>query len=321
MTYKTFHRNAAWKIKSCTILSAVLFIIVLSLSCKKEENPASPPIISVAGTWTGSYSTSLVPNASIIITLTQTSNNVSGTFKSQSGSTGTVSNFTATIESNRFDFSLEETTPDCSGTFTGTATVSGDTMDFTFSGSDCLGYHANGSGRAIRIGDFIGGDLIPLKVGNIWIMKSPNAPNDSSIYTDTVVVVKDTVLNNEQWYYVKGLDPTISYYLTNRSNGLWAGGLFPYLKWKYPAIKNEIYQSANDSIQVVSTNEILNTAAGQFKCYQYRTLNPSPPFPYPGDTYISPNTGFVRIYVTRLVRIRPLIYAIMEYELVKVILK
>jgi hypothetical protein len=126
-------------------------LIVLLLSCGKKSNPTTslPPSISidVTGVWVGFYLTSLVTSTPVTLNLTQSSATVTGTYSSSNGAEGTVS---GTVNGNSIDnFTLIQTTPECLGSFSGSATVSGDTMNFFFSGSDCWGTHRNGLGRVV----------------------------------------------------------------------------------------------------------------------------------------------------------------------------
>lgn len=103
--------------------------------------------INLTGTWIGTYSTSLIATSDVTFNLTQTEAQYSGTYYSTNKSQGTI---TGTISNSTMAFSLHQTTVNCNGDFSGSATVTNDTMRFSFTGSDCLGYHANGTGTAIK---------------------------------------------------------------------------------------------------------------------------------------------------------------------------
>lgn len=129
---------------------------------------ATPPTVDVTGTWSGTYSTSLVPLTTVTLNLiqqaasttsmsityadkstkrfVQTAANVTGTFITPDVE-GTVN---GTISGNTITFTLNQTTASCLGTFSGTATVTDNTMTFTFTGSDCLGTHTDGQGTATK---------------------------------------------------------------------------------------------------------------------------------------------------------------------------
>lgn len=108
--------------------------------------------VDVTGTWEGTYSTSLIPFAQTTFTLTQSGSNVTGTYSTSTGVGGEATgSFSGRINENTITFTLNQTTPECPGTFSGIATVTGNTMNFTFTGSDCMGYHADGRGSATRL--------------------------------------------------------------------------------------------------------------------------------------------------------------------------
>ena len=70
-----------------------------------------------------------------------------GTYSASSGGSGNVD---GVVSGNTIYFALNQTTAGCVGSFSGTATVNGGTLNFTFTGSDCLGNHNNGRGNATR---------------------------------------------------------------------------------------------------------------------------------------------------------------------------
>ena len=88
------------------------------------------------------------------ITLNGTS--LSGTYKDDDGRTGTLN---GVLSGTAVTLTISETTPNCSGTFTGTGTmgtVAGlESVDFVFTGSDCLGAHTGGTGLLTRQTGFV----------------------------------------------------------------------------------------------------------------------------------------------------------------------
>jgi hypothetical protein len=47
-------------------------------------------------------------------------------------------------------FPLTQTTSYCTGTFSGSGTISGESISFSFQGTDCLGTHTNGTGDVVK---------------------------------------------------------------------------------------------------------------------------------------------------------------------------
>ncbi len=142
-----FH-NAPYNVSIRKAVLLLLIIFCLIPACKKDNNPVSSEILDVSGIWRGTFSSNLVSNIQLTLNLTQSSANVAGTYSSQSGGSGAVG---GTLSGNEIiDFTLTQTTSGCTGAFIGTANVSGDTIGFIFSGSDCLGNHSNGNGRVVR---------------------------------------------------------------------------------------------------------------------------------------------------------------------------
>jgi hypothetical protein len=103
------------------------------------------------GTWVGTYSTSIIPSAQITLTLTQSGSNVTGTYSTTTGVGGAAGGtYTGTANGDVITWTINQTTPDCPGTFSGTSTLTGNTMNFIFTGNDCAGFHNNGQGTATR---------------------------------------------------------------------------------------------------------------------------------------------------------------------------
>jgi hypothetical protein len=108
------------------------------------DQDITPPI-SASGTWIGSYSTDLLAETPLSLNLEQTGTNVSGTYTDKSGDYGT---FSATVADTNFNMTIVSSNPACPGSFTGTGTTDGVKLNFTFTGTNCLGVHTNGIGSA-----------------------------------------------------------------------------------------------------------------------------------------------------------------------------
>lgn len=106
--------------------------------------------------WLGRYESSLINEAPVYAEIVQSGATLSGIFRDDTGRTGTlagvISGTTATL-------TITETTPGCTGSFTGTGTLGNvaglESIDFVFSGSDCLGAHTGGTGLLIRQTGFV----------------------------------------------------------------------------------------------------------------------------------------------------------------------
>ena len=128
-------------IRKC-ILSAVLICALMAVSCSgggggggSDSSAAS----DVTGAWQGTYSTSLVATSDLSLTLTQESNEFSGTYTTED-SGGSI---TGTVSGKAITFDLDPA-PECPGDFDGSGTIEGSTIVLTFSGANCLGNHRNG---------------------------------------------------------------------------------------------------------------------------------------------------------------------------------
>lgn len=110
---------------------------------------ATGPEVSLAGSWNGTFASSLVSRTNGSFTLTQSDRSVSGTYAVQTGALGTLN---GTLSGRTMAFSLTQTTVGCTGTFSGHGVVmpSPETLVYFYSGSDCLGAHTAGSGSATR---------------------------------------------------------------------------------------------------------------------------------------------------------------------------
>lgn len=108
---------------------------------------AEQPTADVSGTWNGTFQSSQFPTTSVTFILDQSDAYVSGTYDADSGGSGNVD---GVVSGQDVIFVLNQTTFGCVGSFSGTATIIGNTLNFTFTGSDCLGSHSNGRGSATK---------------------------------------------------------------------------------------------------------------------------------------------------------------------------
>lgn len=111
---------------------------------------ASSAEVNLAGTWNGTFASSLVARVPGVITVTQSAASVTGSFNIPSnGATGTIA---GTVSGRMVTFTFTQTTVGCAGTFTGHGVLmpSPELLVYYYSGSDCLGSHSFGSGSASR---------------------------------------------------------------------------------------------------------------------------------------------------------------------------
>lgn len=135
-------------------------------------------------------------------------------------------------------------------------------------------------------------DLVPLEVGNQWIFRVTRftvSPMDdgtsfdtvvNSITYDTVLLVRDTVLNGDRWYLIghpiPGMDPA---WMAYRDDGIWISvglgddALFRELNAKWPAaVGDTFYVGLPPTVcEVEGTAVDVQVPAGTFRTICYRT--------------------------------------------------
>jgi hypothetical protein len=133
-----------------SVFIITMLTILFCLGCKKDKSnptyyPPSQEFLNVDGTWDGVYSSNLVGNTAGLVVLNQNIQNVSGTLTTIDG----TSSISGTVTTTEFHFDMNQTIVGCVGLFSGAATVSGDNMTLSFTGTDCLGDHV-GAGVFVR---------------------------------------------------------------------------------------------------------------------------------------------------------------------------
>jgi hypothetical protein len=122
-----------------------------SLNATWTATKAAGATINLAGTWTATFRSSLVPQANGTLTLVQSGTTLSGTYTvPTTGAGGSVS---GTVSGQTAKFTLTQTgPPGCTGTFTGHAVIMSppEVLFYFYSGSDCLGIHTLGNGTGTR---------------------------------------------------------------------------------------------------------------------------------------------------------------------------
>lgn len=125
-------------------------------------------------------------------------------------------------------------------------------------------------------------DLLPLAVGNEWILQSTweSAPiTGSTVSIDTIRVTADTTINGETWYLVLDSGEGADFFATNREDGLWKWSgpqqpnSTPYLALRHPAAFGEEYRPTEDvSVRVRGVDTTITVEAGSFASTYYQWL-------------------------------------------------
>ncbi|NNG26989.1 MAG: hypothetical protein HKM87_05650 [Ignavibacteriaceae bacterium] len=149
--------------------------------------------------------------------------------------------------------------------------------------------------------------LIPLKVGNSWTYQSTIYDLDSNItFQGTYLqeVFASVVSENLTWYYIDR-EPEANQYprYTNKEDGYYEKEYETdkvELKFKYPCSEGDSYLYGDHYINVLSTDTIITTTRGDFKCILYRLQFLDPGFPglryHIAEWFISPEIGIIRYY-------------------------
>lgn len=134
-------------------------------------------------------------------------------------------------------------------------------------------------------------ELLPLAVGNRWVYSDTVLDSNGttiSTSTDTMLVLRDTVLQNQTWF------TTTSGIYRDSSNGLWIWSGGPQLVFKYPASAGDSFSTPNAVVTVVSTNEHIDVPYGGLLCYHYRARYPAFGNLELND-FVTPGIGFVSL--------------------------
>jgi hypothetical protein len=124
-----------WGNRGETALSALPVSHPEQFQTSRNTNP------NIDGAWNATFADSVV-SGQLGFSLVQTGDSVQGTYTSSLGGGGSIS---GTISGETFRFELRQTVANCPGTFIGTANVRANVMAGTYTGSDCQGFHADGS--------------------------------------------------------------------------------------------------------------------------------------------------------------------------------
>jgi hypothetical protein len=109
------------------------------------SNGVTPIVGALGGIWTGSFTSSVVASpAPVTAVLVQVGDTLTGSYAVRlgNGPSGTIR--ATVVNGSAVDFRLRQTSTNCPGAFDGQAAVTGNVLTATYTGSDCLGAHANG---------------------------------------------------------------------------------------------------------------------------------------------------------------------------------
>ena len=122
--------------------TAFAFLLTLvacgaSAACKGSSSPNGPSTSSVSGTWTGSITSNQAAGSGPArVTLSQTGNNLSGTWSVTGPNSPDSGSLTGSINGSGVSLTLSPSVPtNCP--YTVTATVSGNSMNGTYAAFNC----------------------------------------------------------------------------------------------------------------------------------------------------------------------------------------
>lgn len=153
------------------------------------------------------------------------------------------------------------------------------------------------------VGPTGGQQIIPLKIGNTWLMHYTGYDTTGitrGAIDDTFKITTDTVVAGDTWYSISSTVFS-TLYLTNKSDGIWTSGssTAPCLIFKYPANVGDNWNAQVDpsttfQISLQSKTISVTVPKGTYTCYEYRLITNSQPYL---DLYLSPGVGFVAMDV------------------------
>lgn len=131
---------------------SLTFLLSVGWAAQKKKtfptpNTATQTQANFAGTWNGTYQSNVVPATDVTLIFQQLGNTVTGTYLSKNGAQGVMSG--SVNSSGQLAAKATQTTPTCRGQFNMAATISNNTLNWTFNGTDCLGTE-NGKGTATQ---------------------------------------------------------------------------------------------------------------------------------------------------------------------------
>ena len=143
--------------KNAKLIFLVILIISVIIGCKKDNSIES---INVDGIWTGLFSTSIVSQTGIYISIDQAENDsITGTYQTLNLTWGEISGI---VNGKKLSFNFEQKSVvsnniyvQTTGTFSGTGEMKDDHLSIEFSGSDNSGIHNNGQSNLFKQNKFM----------------------------------------------------------------------------------------------------------------------------------------------------------------------
>jgi len=144
------------------------------------------------------------------------------------------------------------------------------------------------------------GELIPLALNNMWVLKSESYDSTGAILStriDTMRITGDTLINNEKWFIFNYSKHSLS---TNRSDGYYSYYETPILEYKYPAKVGDVILFP-DSLkrEVISTNVQITAGNATYTVYHYYDYYINNVTDLSWNVFNAPNIGTIRIEAFR----------------------
>ena len=114
--------------------------------------------------------------------------------------------------------------------------------------------------------------LTPFKIGNKWVFQFLSYDSTGTLqttFTDSITVIRDTLIGNEKWYKIPGFKPAdVDYWdwYTNRSDGIWVlrkylDSAIAFLTFKFPTIPGDGWGNViHDSTRTLSIEQQADTS-------------------------------------------------------------
>jgi len=136
--------------------------------------------------------------------------------------------------------------------------------------------------------------IIPLAQGNEWNYRDINFLSDDTTYF-SLSISGDTMIGSEHWYKEFYNDSSNYIFAMNKDDGhhFYTNGN-DNLVFKYPANAGDQFIS-NDSFDttiVLNTATMITVPAGQFSCYEYKSLSGNSGYTL---LYVSAEVGIIKI--------------------------
>lgn len=162
-------------------------------------------------------------------------------------------------------------------------------------------------------------DFYPLKIGNYWIYNNIIYDSVAKVVKftkDTTKITSDIVINNAKFYkyntaLVRNTDSGFCVYDIDTLKNKYCYSMH----FKYPGTAGEQWVVNNDTVQLINTNEVIQTLVGNFSCYHYKRWERFDEHYEEYHYYISPGNGLITYDVYYKDAINPL-YLIRKLQMI-----